>query len=218
MSDVDYEAEAERFAGHLGGRQHDVPDAVWEERDNLTYVQDARHWDMESMLDASNADALRETLLAHKRDVVIANDGALLVRVRRDGSPTDGFRALCDCRAALERYPVLDDEDYSRRQYEQELENISQEARDVRDNEPADWKDRVHEWLRRNNVHANDGDDGCRYWSREDVTRALMATNLHEKSVPDQKIERRMRHRDFKRGMRLDAEIEKLYDKIEWVD
>lgn len=118
-----------------------------------------------SLLDQSNADALEKSLnsieaFSEEWEQTSANHWAvgwvdhlsfhavdIIDGVRM---PTPIFGWLCVWFDALEGYPVADDEDYSRRQFEAVFENIAQAgATLVRGNaSEEDWVDRVYEWLR----------------------------------------------------------------------
>jgi hypothetical protein len=55
------------------------------------------------------------------------------VRVYRDGSITAAFKEFCRIKEALDDYPILDDEDYTAREYEATLENYCNEMWRQRD-------------------------------------------------------------------------------------
>ncbi|RKZ05307.1 hypothetical protein DRQ25_16405, partial [Candidatus Fermentibacteria bacterium] len=55
-------------------------------------------------------------------------DGYSVRVVDEDGNVTDAVKKVCELKMALEEYPVLDDSDYSNREYEAAVENISQIA------------------------------------------------------------------------------------------
>jgi hypothetical protein len=50
------------------------------------------------------------------------------IRAYRNGQITDAFTIHHDLSEQLAGYPILDDEDYSRREYETTLENITDAA------------------------------------------------------------------------------------------
>ena len=61
---------------------------------------------------------------------------------------TDAFKAYCALQASLQDYPVLDEEDYSRREYEATIENIQSEGRrHVKSEAPKDWASQVFSWI-----------------------------------------------------------------------
>ena len=92
------------------------------------------------LLDQSNADAITEAMTpftdGDDPDVVMEShnhwavghvDG-FSIRVYRDGQITEAFRTYHDLAERLADYPVLDEEDYSRREYEATLENLTDAA------------------------------------------------------------------------------------------
>lgn len=62
------------------------------------------------------------------------------VRMRnRHGEFTKAFRVACEMLAALEQYPVLDEEDYSRREYEETIEYLETEVGEENASECFSW-------------------------------------------------------------------------------
>lgn len=107
------------------------------------------------------------------------------IRVFTDTTHTEvtpAFKKWCELALALEDYPVLDDSDYSRREYEATLENIESEGYNhLKENVPEDWSRKVFGWLWENNQRSLESEDdqgGCP--SEEDVCKALKALGLHE--------------------------------------
>jgi hypothetical protein len=97
------------------------------------------------ILEESNADALIAHLESLVSEGVILEDDYQVTTcghwavgwvehlsfraIEANGEPTNVFRALKAWDAALSDYPVADDEDYSRRQYETQLDSIADEVR-----------------------------------------------------------------------------------------
>ena len=116
----------ESFGWHRA-RELDAPDD-W--TIVYTHHRDSR------LLEQSNAaaieDALRPFLEAEEPDIIEEHHGhwacgwidGFAIRVFRDGEITCAFRAYQEIVDRLDDYPVLDDEDYSRREYEATLENF----------------------------------------------------------------------------------------------
>jgi hypothetical protein len=71
------------------------------------------------------------------------------IRVFRDGQITDAFRKYHELTEQLADYPILDEEDYSRREYEATSENIADAAWRVKHEYglPDDWESEVYSWL-----------------------------------------------------------------------
>ena len=64
------------------------------------------------------------------------------IRVYRDGEITDAFKTYHELSEQLADYPILDEEDYSEREYEATLENINDAAWRVKDEYtlPEGWE------------------------------------------------------------------------------
>ena len=92
------------------------------------------------LLDQSNADAIAEALKAFSEtddaDVVfeshdhwaVGHVDGFSIRVYRNGEITEAFKTYHDLMEQMDGYPILDEEDYSNREYEATLENISAAA------------------------------------------------------------------------------------------
>jgi len=99
-----------------------------------------------------------------------------------DGTITPAFKAMFEMQAALADYPVLDSEDYSRREYEATLENIEQAGRRfVRPDAPESWPSDVYSWLSDNDQGAIENqDDQGGYPNDDEIKEALEALGLLE--------------------------------------
>jgi len=101
--------------------------------------------------------------------------------VNDDGSPTKIFQVLKEWDAALADYPCADDEELSKREYEDTLENIGNEGQPSK-KAPKDWEEKVFGWLWDNDQRAVEPVDGHGgYPSREEVNKALSALGWLEK-------------------------------------
>ena len=139
------------------------------------------------LLDQSNADAIDEALapFADGGDVRAEHHGhwacgwidGYAIRVYRNGQITEAFRTYHELAARLADYPVLDEEDFSRREYEATLENLRSEGFDSDCfAPPEDWAGEVFSWLWDHNqsaVENRDGNGG--YASKEEIGEALDA-------------------------------------------
>ncbi len=93
---------------------------------------------------------------------------------------TEAFQTWCYLQHRLSDYPVLDETDHSRREYEAALEAISSEGRrQVRDDAPKDWAAQVFSWLWDNKQRELDNrDDQGASPSWEAVREALTDLDL----------------------------------------
>jgi hypothetical protein len=130
------------------------------------------------LLEQSNAEVIEKELEKFPDDVIDQHhnhwacgwvDG-YAIRVYRDGQVTPAFEKWCEIQESLGNYPVLNEEDYSNKQYEATCENIKSEAaRFVRDDFDsflldADWPDVAFGWWWDNNQSAIENRDdrgGC---------------------------------------------------------
>jgi hypothetical protein len=88
------------------------------------------------------------------------------IRVFRNGEITEAFRTYHELNERLADYPVLDEEDYSRRDVEATLGNIRDTAWQLKDefDLPEGWASEAYDWLSENECHAIENVDdqgGC---------------------------------------------------------
>jgi hypothetical protein len=125
----------------------------------------------------SNMEAILSELRGKaSSDLVRADGGEYAVRVLNpDGSMTAGGQVLEGIFQALSDYPVLDDEDLSRREYEDAVESISSNgSRYVSDEAPEDWPEKVFSWLWENDQRALETEtDGSIYVPEKSIQAAL---------------------------------------------
>jgi hypothetical protein len=141
------------------------------------------------LLTMSNADAIAEAMESftggddpdlvmesHSHWAVGHVDG-FSIRVYRDGEITDAFRKYHDLMEQLDGYPILDEEDYSNREYETTLENISDAAWRVKHEYtlPEGWEGDVYSWLSDNRQSAVENRDDQGGYPEEDDLRAAFA-------------------------------------------
>lgn len=170
----------ESFAWH---RAYDLDDA-----ENWAIIY-THHRDS-GLLDQSNADAIAKTLEpftegddpdvmaeSHSHWAVGWIDG-FAIRVFKDGQITDAFKIYHELAERMADYPVLDEEDYSRREYEATLDNITDAARGLRHDYdlPDGWECEVFSWFWNNNQGAVENrDDQGGYPSEDDLEGAFEA-------------------------------------------
>jgi hypothetical protein len=142
------------------------------------------------LLDQSNADAIAEALEpftgGDHPDIVtethdhwaVGHVDGFSIRVYRDGEITDAFRTYHDLMEQLDGYPVLDEEDYSRREYEATCENIADAAWRVKHEYtlPDGWEGAVCSWLSDHRQRAVENrDDQGGYPEEDDLREAFDA-------------------------------------------
>jgi hypothetical protein len=138
------------------------------------------------LLDQSNADAVTEALKAFSEtddaDVVLEShnhwsvghvDG-FSIRVYRDGEITEAFKTYHDLMEQMDGYPVLNEEEYSNREYEATLENITDAAWRVKHEYTLTegWESDVYSWLSDNRPSAVENRDDQGGYPEEDDLRA----------------------------------------------
>jgi hypothetical protein len=148
------------------------------------------------LLDQSNAAAIAKALEpftegddpdvieeSHSHWAVGHIDG-FAIRVFRNGQITEAFRTYHELAERLADYPLLDEEDYSRREYDATLEHIADSARSLRHDYdlPEGWASEVFSWFWDHNQRAveNRGDDQGGYPSEADLKEAFEALGYPE--------------------------------------
>ena len=138
---------------------------VWFRRNE---IEDAEDWSViythhrdSGLLDQSNASAIEKKLEplaegddpdlvfeSHNHWAVGHVDGFSL-RVFKDGKITEAFETYHELVQRLADYPVLDEEDYSEREFEATLENIKDASWKLKNDFvlPEGWESEVYSWL-----------------------------------------------------------------------
>lgn len=142
------------------------------------------------LLDQSNAAVINKAMMSFTEgddpDVVMEShshwavghvDG-FSVRVFRRGRITKAFRTYHELAVQMAEYPILDESDYSNREYEATYENVGEAAWRLK-NEfdlPEDWQSEVYSWLsdHRDRALENTDDQGG-YPCQEDLKAAFAA-------------------------------------------
>ncbi len=169
----------------------------WFRRDE---VEDAENWAIfytshrdSGLLDQSNAAAIAKAMQpftdGDDPDVVFEshNHWALghidgfSIRVFRNGEITDAFSKYHELAERLADYPVLDEEDYSQREFDATIENLTdaiwrlQNEYDL----PVDWESDVFDWLSNHNCGAIENvDDQGGYPEEDDLRQAFDALDF----------------------------------------
>jgi hypothetical protein len=146
----------DEFDGFVWWRKNDLDDA---DRWCIWYTS---HRDS-GLLEQSNENAIRERLgpfsdgddpdlvfESHSHWAVGHIDGFSIRVFKSNGSITPAFEEFCRIKQDLENYPVLNESDYSDREYETALENYRSEMWGCRDELPLGWEAEVYAWFSEN--------------------------------------------------------------------
>jgi hypothetical protein len=162
-------------------RERDLDD-----RDNWSIIY--THNRDSGLLDQSNADAIAELMESFTEgdnpDVVMEShdhwavghvDG-FSMRVYRDGEITKAFETYHKLSERLADYAILDEEDYSTREYEATVENINAAAWRVKREYrlPEGWESDVYSWLSDNRSGSVESKDDQGGYPEEDDLRAAV--------------------------------------------
>jgi hypothetical protein len=159
------EFDLEMAAKQAAGNWQRFPCFCWHRANRL---EDPECWAIlythhrdSGLLDLSNADVIRKALEpfteadpadvmpeSHNHWAVGWIDG-YAVRVYRDGQITEAFGEYHRLAERLSDYPILDEEDYSRREHETTLANITDAARFLPDpyQLPEGWEGEACSWF-----------------------------------------------------------------------
>lgn len=197
---IDYNTPIEEIAKKAAGDWKKIDNFVWfdspEDEDTWTIIS-PEHRDS-TLIDKSNSEAIQAALGADEfsDDVIIGSATHwavgwvthICIRVYdAAGNITPAFRELVDIQLRLQEYPVLDDEDYSRREYEASLWGIEDSCRtELTCDTPEDWKEKVFSWLWDSEEHQRElenTDDTGAYPSSESIHCALVALGWAKRDV-----------------------------------
>jgi len=158
------ELSLEEAAQQAAGNWKSFECFVWFRQD----IEDADDWCIvynqhrdSGLIDESNARVIERELTKFTEgddpDVVPERHDHYLVgwiegysiRVFRNGEVTPAFTRYMELQSALEDYPILDQDDYSTREYEVTLDNINDAAWRVKGDYdlPDGWQEAVYDWL-----------------------------------------------------------------------
>lgn len=172
--------------------------AWWRERE----IDESDNWAIlythhrdSGLLDQSNAEAIRKAILpfadTENPDVVFESHShwavgsieGFSIRVFRDGTITDAFTKYHELVERMTNYPILDEADYSNREYEATVHNIGSAAWKLKhDYElPEGWEEEVYSWFSENRYSAMENcDDQGGYPSEEELTEAFEALGYEQ--------------------------------------
>jgi hypothetical protein len=165
-------------------------------------IEDADNWAIiythnrdSGLLDLSNAGVIAKALEPFTEgddpDVVfeshnhwaVGHVDGVSIRIFRDGQITDAFRKYHELAEAMANYPILDEEDYSNREYEATVENIADAAWRLKDDFelPEGWQYEVYGWLSDNDPgEIENRDDQGGYPSEESLQAAFDALGYQQ--------------------------------------
>lgn len=194
MTTVSAEMTLEEAAKQAAGNWWNFECFVWHRRSEVT---DPENWAImythhrdSGLLDQSNASVIEKTLEPFTKgdepEVVfeshfhwaVGHIDGFSIRVYRNGEISDAYRTYRRLQERIADYPVLDEDDYSGREYEGTLGNIKDTAWRLK-NEfdlPQGWEGQAYEWLSENDFHAvenRDDQGGCP--SEEELREAFEA-------------------------------------------
>jgi hypothetical protein len=107
-------------------------------------------------------------------------DGFSIRVFDNQGGITAAFKEFCCIKAKLADYPILNEEDYSEREYAATLENYASEMWAMRKELPEGWEAEVYSWFSDNGYDRfiENRDDQGGYAPRENITEALQDLGL----------------------------------------
>lgn len=149
------------------------------------FVTYSHHRDS-GLIDQSNAAAIEEALepfmkgrnpnvvAEHHHHWAVGWIEGFSIRVFKRGRITKAFRAYHGLAQRLADYPLLDEEDYSRREYEATVENIGEAAWRLKQEYelPGDWESAAYGWFADNDCTAIESSDDRGGWPEEKQLRA----------------------------------------------
>jgi hypothetical protein len=119
-------------------------------------------------------------------------DGLSIRVYRADGTITDAFREVCRIHKRLDECAILDEQDYSQREYEATLENYREAMGVLKDELPQGWEAKAYAWFcdhGQDRYIANPDDQGG-HAPREAILEALrdlgLAPNVVVKKGPQE--------------------------------
>lgn len=188
------EFSIEDAAKEAAGNWQDFHCFWWQRKSE---IEDPENWAIiythnrdSGLLDQSNAEVIGEALKpfadTDNPDVVfeshshwaVGHVDGFSVRVFKNGEITPAFCRYHELACAMDDYPVLDESDYSDREYEATLENIPISAWRLKNEYelPDTWVGQVYEWFSENDYSAIENvDDQGGSPSEEQLVEAFTA-------------------------------------------
>ena len=197
LGTLDIEEAAKKAAGN------------WQRFDSFIWfreqeIEDAEKWAViytsnrdSGLLDQSNAAVIEKAMEpftegddpdlvneSHHHWAVGHVDGFSLRVFNQDGEITPAFRAYHELAERMDDYPILDESDYSQREYDATLENVEDSAWRVKRDFvlPEDWVGQVYSWLSDNSSDLENKDDSGGYPSEDSLRAAFKALSFEEQT------------------------------------
>lgn len=193
--------EIEEAAAKAAGNWQRFRSFIWFRSRELT---DAQNWAVlythnrdSGLIDQSNSAvitaAMKPFTAGKNPDVVMEShshwavghvDG-FSVRVFRRRKITKAFQTYFELLEQIEAYPILDESDYSDREYEATIENIDLAAWKVKREFvlPDGWESEVYSWLSDNNPNQLENRDDQGGWPDEESLRAAFVALGYKEQV-----------------------------------
>ena len=144
-----------------------------------------------TILDQSNSAVIKKAMdeFLNKGDIVESESShwavgwvaGYAIRVYDDeGNITPAFTKFAEMQLAKDDYPVLDESDYSEREWEATHDNIENEGRQyLKDNPPEDWVYQLVQWWDAHDSGALESSEDQGAWpSEEQFKKAMEATGM----------------------------------------
>ncbi|APU89149.1 conserved hypothetical protein [Virus Rctr71] len=204
MKNIEWD-DIEDAAAECAGNWRQFDSFVWWRDDML----DPEHWFItythhrdSGLLDESNALVIdkalepfegTDTIQEHHTHWAVGWVDGWAIRVyNNDGTITEAFKAYADPAYALSQYPILDEEDFSQREYDATIENIESEKGsvenklydmgygdiDLSNDFGQDWACNVYSMIPDSEIENIDGQGA--YPSAESITEAIIYLYLKD--------------------------------------
>jgi hypothetical protein len=139
---------------------------------------------LEPFTEGADPDVVPE---AHSHWAVGHIHGFAIRVYKPDGSTTPAFEEFCRIKQDLDNYPILNESDYSDREYQATLENYRSEMWRLRDQLPEGWEGEVYNWFSDNGFqeHTENRDDQGGWAPKQKLVEALQGLGLLPSPVAD---------------------------------
>lgn len=171
------------FAWHRGYRLEDADRwaIFYTSGRDVGLLDQSNHAEIARLLapftEGDDPDVVHET---HSHWAVGYLDGFSIRVYGKDGGITDVFTEFCRIKENLDDYPILNESDYSEREYAATLENYRSEMWTVRKELPEGWEAEVYSWFSDHGLERfiENRDDQGGSAPREQITEALQELGL----------------------------------------